>query len=136
MLEFTINMPDSETPNPVAIIRILSEKEFHTEAIIFGYTPVDPREERGMTFNTQCDKTAAKMSIIFINAEKLELCTLIHEIRHAYFWNTASPTGALPCNVYNDVGEEAFCSRLDTLINRAVCTIESSTGKPMKWKVI
>ena len=136
MTEFTINMPEWPTPNPVATIRVMPATEFKTEALLLGYVPGASDETRGMTFCMECDKTRAKMSIVLINGDKLELSTLIHEIRHAYFWNVARPAGGIPCNVHNEEEEEAFHRRLDTLINRAVCTIESSLGITIPWRVV
>jgi hypothetical protein len=136
VLEFSINMPESETPSPVATIRILETKDFVLESMVLGYVPGDSPEMQGMSFQMQCDKTQAKMSIILLNEDKLDISTLLHEIRHAYFWHVASPTGSIPCNVYHEEEEEQFCRRLDTLVNRAVCTIEATKGFSMKWRVI
>jgi hypothetical protein len=134
MLEFTLNMPDNGVvTRPVATVKVLdSLNDLRVEAALLGHE--DPTEARGITFNLEDSDTHYRFSIVLVNKEHLDVETLQHEIRHAYMWNIATKTGAVTINVHNELEEETFSSRLDTLVNRAICTIEATLGFTMKWK--
>ena len=135
MIEFTLNMPGRDAPYSVATVRVLDGfTEFLSEAVFLGYTPPAEPEKRGLTFNTECSKTGDKHAIILLNRRWLDHETILHEVRHAYFWVMSNQHGIVKVDVLNDVEEERFCSCLDTLINRAICTLEARFGEALKWK--
>jgi hypothetical protein len=136
MIEFTLNMPEHGiVTRPVATVRVVDNlNDLRVEAALLGHEEMV--EARGITFNMEDDVTHYRFSIILINREKLEIETLQHEIRHAYMWNLADKGGDVTINVYNELEEEGFSRRLDILVNRALCTIESTLGQTLKWKVL
>jgi hypothetical protein len=138
MIEFTLNMPMWETPYAVATVRLLPDTQsFLTEAILLGYTPPECGEEdRGITFNTECSKTGDKHAIILLNYNRLDIETICHEIRHAYFWVMANQHGTLSLNVLDEDEDERFCARLDQLNNRCISTIQAQCGNGLQWKVL
>jgi hypothetical protein len=138
MIEFTLNMPEvipSVVTRPVATVKVLDNlNDLRVEAAMYGHEEMT--EARGITFNMEDDVTHYRFSLIFLNKERLDIETLQHEVRHAYLWNIAKKDGGVTINVHNELEEEGFSRRLDTLVNRAVCTIESTLGMSLKWKVI
>lgn len=136
MIEFTLNMPDTGIVNaPVARITILdTTNDFRVEAALLGHEGMD--ETHGISFNMEDSTTHYRFSHILLNKQGLDIETIIHEVRHAYFWNIASKTGAVSVNIHNELAEEGFAHRLDTLYNRTICTIEAQLGLTLKWKVL
>jgi hypothetical protein len=138
MIEFTLNMPEvkpSIVTRPVATVKVVDNlNDLRVEAALFGHEEMV--EARGIAFNMEDDVTHYRFSKIFLNAEHLDIETLQHEIRHAYMWNLANKAGEVNINVFFEDEEEEFSRRLDTLVNRALCTIESTIGASLKWKVL
>jgi hypothetical protein len=136
MMEFTLNMPDNgAVTRPVATVKVVDTlNDLRVEAALFGHEEMV--ESRGITFNMEDDVSQYHFSIVLLNKEKLDIETLQHEIRHAYLWNIANEHGGVVINIHNELEEEGFSRRLDLLVNRALCTIESTLGVSLKWKVI
>jgi hypothetical protein len=136
MLEFTLNMPENGiVTRPVATVKVLDNlNDLRVESALLGHEELT--EARGITYNLEDSLTRYRFSIILLNKERLDVETLQHEVRHAYLWNVASNTGAVTINVHDELEEEEFSRRLDTLVNRAVCTIEATLGCTMKWKTL
>lgn len=135
--EFTVNRPGAESPHAVATVRLLrSRREFLAEAVLLGYEPSEVPEERGITFNVECTQTGAKTSIILINAELMDLQLIIHEARHAFFWNSSTRHGELRVNLLDAEEDEEFCSTLDEFTARVVNTIEETIGWKLYWNAL
>jgi hypothetical protein len=135
MTEFTLNMPEWEHPYAVATVRIIPDEGFLSEAVLLGYTPTicGSPERRGITFNTECSKTGDKHAIILLNYNGLDIDTIQHEVRHAYFWVVANQHGICKVNILDEQEEETFFRRLDVLTRRCIATIEHELGV-LNWR--
>ena len=135
MHSFTINMPFWDSAFPVATVKVRdSFSDFLAESIMLGYDALSRPERRGITFNMECATTGAKTATVLLNREGLCIGTIVHEMRHAYFWAMSDVHARMSLDLMDEVADELFCRRLDVLINRAVAGIEAVTG-PLAWKV-
>lgn len=136
-MDIALNMPDSPEPRLICTIKLCNGREaFLDAAVLKGYTPSSTPEDRGMAFYTQCTTTMVKHTEVLLNTSRLDIETVIHEVRHAYFWAVADKHHLVRVDLADGPREEQFCSRLDGLYDRAICAIEAELGKTLKWKVL
>ena len=137
MIEFALHFPETNEPKAyLNVVVAVNDGEFLTASAQRGYEipKVNP-ELRGMTFNVQeklrpsmSRLTRANSTWMVINAQRLTIETIHHEVRHAVFWYLADDHGIFAVNTLDGASEEGINRAIDLSVRRVVHTVSEALG--------
>ncbi len=90
-------------------------------------------ECRALTCNFLAEGVGPRALLLF-NAEKADIETVSHEVRHALFW-ICSEGGVFSLNIQDEAVEERFNAEVDALVWRVVCTLEAWFGRRLAYRL-